>query len=376
MNSQDKHHAHGRIVKPDLGDFGRNELVIYGTTCDNIKNFVAKIQGALKEFDIAYVDADHHHSSVANTSFQEKDNSFEVAYPCSSSAFIRRSALSQSDAILINGNHFQGKSQIIICDGAKEQSLRKRAAQLHNVVAVITLTKQETVPDYVYDLVPMSANIPVLHLDTFGDIVVWYKSHFLRIPPIHVLILAGGRSIRMGMDKTMIKHHGKPQTPHLAELVNQLGIPAYVSCRVEQQEHFETLGLNSITDRISDIGPLGGIISAFMNFPDHAWLVLASDIPLIDDKVITTLLNQRNPNKNATAYQSISDGFPEPLIAIWEPKSYPTILSFLAQGYSCPRKVLINSNIQTVVHQEAEKLINVNTPEDLKKINDMLRHHP
>ena len=54
--------------------------------------------------------------------------------------------------------------------------------------------------------------------------------------------------------------------------------------------------------------------------------------------------------------------FPEPLITIWEPRSYPTLMQFLTQGYSCPRKVLMNSDIQLVVPEFPEELTNVNHP--------------
>lgn len=62
----------------------------------------------------------------------------------------------------------------------------------------------------------------------------------------------------------------------------------------------------------------------------------------------------------ATAFESPFDQMPEPLIALWEPKSYAVLLSFLAQGYSCPRKVLLNSDTLILQAPEPETLTNVN----------------
>ena len=62
----------------------------------------------------------------------------------------------------------------------------------------------------------------------------------------------------------------------------------------------------------------------------------------------------------ATAIYNPETGFPEPLITIWEPRSYQVILNFLAQGYSCPRKVLINSDINLLKLEEPRVLLNVN----------------
>jgi len=61
------------------------------------------------------------------------------------------------------------------------------------------------------------------------------------------------------------------------------------------------------------------------------------------------------------------------LITIWEPKSYPALLSFLAQGYSCPRKVLINSEINLLKAPDPEALTNVNTPEELERVKRILQ---
>jgi molybdenum cofactor guanylyltransferase len=52
------------------------------------------------------------------------------------------------------------------------------------------------------------------------------------------------------------------------------------------------------------------------------------------------------------------------LITIWEPRAYPVLLSFLAQGISCPRKVLINSDIELLDVPNIDALMNVNTPEE------------
>jgi molybdopterin-guanine dinucleotide biosynthesis protein A len=74
------------------------------------------------------------------------------------------------------------------------------------------------------------------------------------------------------------------------------------------------------------------------------------------------LAAQRNPFKLATAYVSANDGFPEPLCAIYEPKSVFRLMQFLAFGYHCPRKVLINSDTWLLELAETCALDNVNTP--------------
>ena len=75
----------------------------------------------------------------------------------------------------------------------------------------------------------------------------------------------------------------------------------------------------------------------------------------------------------ATAFESPYNNLPEPLITIWEPKSYPVLLSFLSQGYTCPAKVLRNSDTTILKIKNPEALTNVNTQEELEKIQQVLQ---
>ena len=64
--------------------------------------------------------------------------------------------------------------------------------------------------------------------------------------------------------------------------------------------------------------------------------------------------------------------FPEPLITIWEPKAYPILLNYLSQGYSCPRKVLINSDVE-IVEVDEYFIQNINTPSEYEKAKNELK---
>ena len=106
--------------------------------------------------------------------------------------------------------------------------------------------------------------------------------------------------------------------------------------------------------------------------PDTAWLILPCDLPLLSKDDIETLISRRNIYKNGTAFLNNETGFPEPLISIWEPQMYQQMLIFLAQGYSCPRKVLINSEVELIKVENQRFMMNVNTPEDFDKVSQIL----
>lgn len=185
------------------------------------------------------------------------------------------------------------------------------------------------------------------------------------------LVLAGGKSVRMGHDKSIINWRGKEQRYFIADLLAQFCDEVYISCRAEQQGEID-IHYKTITDNVEGKGPIVGILSALEQSNDLAWLVIACDLPLIDELTIKHLIDSRDANKVATTYKSPHDGLPEPLITIWEPRSVEALHSFRAQGYNCPRKVLINSDTHIIEPQNPQALINANTPEDAEQVKNIL----
>lgn len=192
------------------------------------------------------------------------------------------------------------------------------------------------------------------------------------IPILKGLVLAGGKSIRMGKPKDKIKWHGKEQQYYLADLLAPLCDKVYISHRQDQ-----LIGLNQgyqfLSDGFSDIGPLAGVISAFETDPAAAWIVIACDLPLLDSESLEFLIKARNADKIATAYQNPTDHLPEPMITIWEPKSYTILNTCLETGTTSLRRVLINNDTLIIQPLKPDTLFNVNTPEEMLKVSEILK---
>lgn len=185
-----------------------------------------------------------------------------------------------------------------------------------------------------------------------------------RSAPVFGLVLAGGASRRMKHDKALLDYHGKPQLVWTYELLSPMCEQAFVSVRQDQSEEPVRSGLPQIVDKETDLGPAGGILSAQEAYPDAAWLVVACDLPFLNDATLRSLLNNRDATRHATAFISVHDNLPEPLCAIWEPSSHRTLQEFIRQGIVCPRKVLINSDAKLLEQDNARALDNVNTPDE------------
>lgn len=186
-------------------------------------------------------------------------------------------------------------------------------------------------------------------------------------PKIYGLVLAGGKSTRMGKDKGLIPYHGMPQRDYLYHLLSRVCDRTFLSIRPEQQNDFSD-DMEIIVDENKYKGPYNGLLSAHQKHPKVAWLVLACDLPLIDLKSLQELIAARDPNTMATSFAQKADPLPEPLCAIWEPKAFETSLAYLESGNgTCPRKFLINNEVKLVFPLDSNVLLNANSEEEYKE---------
>ena len=183
--------------------------------------------------------------------------------------------------------------------------------------------------------------------------------------PLAGLVLAGGRSRRMGSDKAALMAGGETQLERGVGLLERHVDRVFVSTRADQADDPVRARFEQIVDAYDGLGPVAGILSAMDAQPDWSWLVLACDLPSIDDETIEFLIENASDSSPATAFVSVVDGLPEPLCAIWRPMSRPIIEQFIADGFNCPRKMLIKSPTTLLDQPRPGALHNINTPADL-----------
>jgi len=179
------------------------------------------------------------------------------------------------------------------------------------------------------------------------------------------LVLAGGKSRRMGSDKALLRQDGETQLSRAVTMLQEQLERVFVSTRADQADDVERRKFERIVDRYDDMGPIAGILSAMDTHSEVSWLVLACDLPNIDAATIVHLLQHCSAEHVATAYESVHDGLPEPLCAIYRPASRTVIDTFVGQGMVCPRKMLINSDTCLLTQPNPGALHNINSPADL-----------
>ena len=106
-------------------------------------------------------------------------------------------------------------------------------------------------------------------------------------------------------------------------------------------------------------------VSAMNEYPHADWLVVACDLPNVDDETIRFLLTNRSSEQPFTAFRSSHDDLPEPLCAVYRAGADTIIRKFVNEGVVCPRKILIRSDTCLLTQPNPASLDNVNTPGDL-----------
>lgn len=390
-----------RLVRRKNGNFAPNEVSILGAKCSIISNLIYNSSKLLSSYKLAYFDASHSKDTELNTldefTFHHNGN-LTVKTTSTVNEYMQRIQFSQFDFVFINGNHYAGNQQIVLLDPEKEASINKRINQITDIKFFIRLTENIDPFDSIKEKFENWRMLPSFHINETDKI----QEHIAQLvykttPSLKGLVLAGGKSTRMGTDKTLIDYHGKPQKQFVKELLENEQIETFYSTRFslnQPKNNTEPIAFkrevvdsdsfadccpsdfidpndiipheaDEIPDAFINLGPFGGICSAFQKDPNSAWLVLATDVPFVNTEIIQLLLKKRNPSKVATALKGKNKKFVEPLITIYEPKAYPILLQYLAQGYSCPRKMLINSDVE-IVEVNDNFIRNINTPEAFK----------
>tara|TARA_B110000037_G_scaffold221859_1_gene294316 strand:+ start:4298 stop:5401 length:1104 start_codon:yes stop_codon:yes gene_type:complete len=366
-----KHQKHIKLTRKENDIYAPKEIAILGANCTIISKLVENVSNILHDrYRIAYIDSSHSKEIVRpvfDTFTFHSEGNLEIQKSVDLNVYNERVRFNAYDLSFINGNHYEGKKQIIILDTEKENSIIKRLDQINDILFFVAIDENSFVFDCLKEKFDDFKSIPIYNLNAIKEIsknidLLFHKKKSI----IDGLILVGGKSSRMGTDKSTLDYYGKSHSLYLADLLKDKMVDTYLSVRDSKEYSYPV-----IKDRFIDLGPFGAICSAFLKNPNKAYFVLATDLPFINEELIDLLIENRDSTKIATTVKGLTKEFPEPLITIWEPKAYPTLLSYLAQGISCPRKVLINSDVKII--EVADKLItNVNTFEDFKRIRNAI----
>ena len=179
------------------------------------------------------------------------------------------------------------------------------------------------------------------------------------------VIFAGGKSSRMGKDKSLLPLDGKPLIRYQYERLSKIFNEVYISTKEPKFDFKAPL----ILDSSKVYAPTPAFLDIFEHFDE--FFALAVDSPFVDRVVIDTIMQTAKENLKADAIIAKSD-FPHPLIGIYRKSILPYIQKAVANNNYKLNAILRQADTKFVPFNEEEKFFNINYPEDFTKAKNML----
>jgi len=182
------------------------------------------------------------------------------------------------------------------------------------------------------------------------------------------VILAGGKSSRMGQNKALLHYENKPLIEHAVEKLS--GIFSRVVLSVNDPEAFPQFDLPHVTDQYPETGPLGAIASV-LETGERRIFAAACDMPFLNPHLIEFICSLEKND----AVVPVWGEKPEVLHAVYSAALLPTFQFWLKHGRYRIIDAIEESSVLYLLQQEIAKLDpdgnsfrNINTPADYELI--------
>ena len=177
------------------------------------------------------------------------------------------------------------------------------------------------------------------------------------------VIIAGGQSKRMGKDKLSIRFQGDTLLNKAIALLKKFSDEIMISANRSDLD----LKYRIIADKVTNIGPLGGIYSALLEAKTQKILIIPVDMPLINEEIIACLL--KNSDKEALINLYKTQNRTQMLVGLYDKKLLPIIEKQIENKQYKLRDLLQLSANNLIDGSTFEELfVNANTPGELQKL--------
>ncbi|WP_035186570.1 molybdenum cofactor guanylyltransferase [Alteribacter aurantiacus] len=190
------------------------------------------------------------------------------------------------------------------------------------------------------------------------------------------VILAGGKSSRMGTNKALLTVGGIPTIERVKDiLISTCSQTVVVG---NQEDLYRFLNVSFIKDHHSGKGPLAGI-HAGLKWSTTDWnLVVACDMPLMNEEVVLGLIDQSNASSDVIIPRA--GGRDQPLLALYRKSSLPIMEQALEENRLSLKHVLSHLKVKSVTfndlngvseRQWERAFFNMNRPDEYVRVKNI-----
>ncbi len=194
-------------------------------------------------------------------------------------------------------------------------------------------------------------------------------------PFVTALVLAGGRSTRMGTDKAFVQLDGRPMIAHVLDAVRAQSDAVLVSAN-EGLERHAALGVDVVTDaHAAGAGPLAGIAAGLRRARQGCVLVVPCDAPRLPADLARRLGEARDA-EDADAAVAHDGVRLQPVCLLVHTRVAPVLENYLAEGGRRVDAWLATIGTVTVDFADrAANFANVNDPAELRRLECESHRH-
>jgi molybdopterin-guanine dinucleotide biosynthesis protein A len=179
------------------------------------------------------------------------------------------------------------------------------------------------------------------------------------------IILAGGKSSRMGEDKGFLILNGKTFMSYIIEALQPIVGEIII---VSNNPDYDVFKLKRVEDVMEDSGPLAGLYAGLLHSETENNIVLSCDVPLISTSLLKKLIEGFTPETDAIQFES--QGKTMPLIAMYKRDCMHPILKLLQSNERRLRFAIEQLEVKTIQldPELGETVRNINTVRELKEL--------
>ena len=190
------------------------------------------------------------------------------------------------------------------------------------------------------------------------------------------VVLAGGKSSRLGRDKAEVIYQGQTMLQRSVQLLQLFTDRVLIAGRTANQL---AVPVPTIMDEAPGLGPIGGICTALRLYGGPL-LVIPCDLPYLNQETLENLITARNAcafEQLMTTYQQIETNFIEALVAIYESEALNLLQKAISIGcYKLSSAIphQLRCHIPYSV-KESSVFFNLNRPQDLKELEESMNQY-
>lgn len=182
------------------------------------------------------------------------------------------------------------------------------------------------------------------------------------------IILAGGKSMRMGQNKAFLKINGLYLIDHVLRTFHRI-FKKTIIVTMTPEEYWYT-NETVVTDAIPGAHALGGLYTGLLRAQTERCFICACDMPFLQPGLVKALLRTHD----ACAIAPIVYNRPQPLCAVYSKACLPVMKEQILKKDHRLSTVLSRLNAHYLPQSACElydprllSFVNINTPEDYQK---------